>query len=288
MSIEIAFIPSLYKELNNDLVELNGDLQLLHHYREYGYHEGRVCCDIISREGLIGTIPESSRVLEIGAFAMPITENLPYVDHFDLLDKRQLIEKAIKHRMPAHRIPFIRYVDPSGNLEVIPRHQHDVAVSCHVIGHPPCLVRHLNQVMDLLQPRGRYLLVIPDKRFVFDQPLPPTRVSEVVDAFVHQRTKHTLTSVIDEVYSTGHNDWKRHWEGDHTMEHKELQLVTEAISRFRADDSIDVHAWRFTPMSFEAILTDLTRLGYFTTSFSTKIYPTIYGSHEFFAVLQKA
>lgn len=287
MTIEIAFHPALYKTLNSDLASLCEDEQLLNHYLEHGYSEGRICCEVTSRDQLISTISPTANVLEIGAFATPITLDLPNVDHFDVLDKGQLIRRAEEFGFPTHLIQDIRYVDPNGDLEIVPKGFYNAVVSCHVLEHQPCLVRHINQVMGLLQAGGSYLLVIPDKRFIFDQPLPPTRLSEVIDAYINQRTRHTLTAVIDDVYSSGHNDWKRHWAGDHAIDAKDVSLVAEAITRFNTGEYIDVHSWRFTPMSFEQIFNDLTKLNLFTDQISARIYPTIYGSHEFYVHLSR-
>ncbi|MEB3166808.1 MAG: methyltransferase domain-containing protein [Cyanobacteriota bacterium] len=287
MAVDLAFQPSLYQSLNDDLRCFKTVEQLLNHYREFGYDEGRTCSDVSSREALMATISEADRVLEIGAFATPLTSHLQTADHFDVLDRQQLVARAEGLGFPTHLIPEIRYVDPKGDLEIVPRGIYNVIVSCHVIEHQPCLIRHLNQVFDLLPVGGRYLLVVPDKRYIFDHPLPLTRLSEVIDAYLHRRQRHTLTAVIDEYYASGHNDWVRHWAGDHAHDPKDFSRVREAIAAFEQGDYVDVHAWRFTPRSLAALLNDLIRLEVFNTPFEGRIHPTLRNTHEFFVVLTK-
>jgi hypothetical protein len=287
MAVQLAFHPSLYQSLNEDLRCFKTVEQLLNHYREFGYDEGRICCDVTSREGLMATISEVDRVLEIGAFATPITGHLESADHFDVFNRQQLLAKAEQHGFPTHLIPEIRYVDPDGNLEIVPKNAYNVIVSCHVIEHQPCLVRHLNQVFDLLPVGGRYLLVVPDKRFIFDHSLPLTRLSELIDAYLQKRTRHSLTALIDRYYLSSHNDWQRHWAGDHAHEPEDLDRVREAIQDFERGGYVDVHAWRFTPRSLAALLNDLIRLEVFTTPFEGRIHPTLRNTHEFFVVLTK-
>ena len=87
--------------------------------------------------------------------------------------------------------------------------------SSHCIEHQPDLVRHLQEVANLLEPDGAYFLLIPNKLYCFDHFIAETSVADVMLAHHLGHRVHTLASVIEHRALTTHNDPSRHWLGDH-------------------------------------------------------------------------
>ena len=62
--------------------------------------------------------------------------------------------------------------------------------------------------------------------------------------------------------------------------------LRRAISVYEADPEhyVDVHAWQFTPDSFDRLFNMIADLGY-TQLRPQAIYPTVHGRNEFCAIL---
>lgn len=160
-------------------------------------------------------------------------------------------------------VPDINFVSHDGNLEVV-RTKFAAVVSCHCIEHQPDLVRHFRQVSALLNSRGKYYLVVPDKRYCFDHFIDPSSLQAVLEA--KGQIRHPLTKVIEHRAFTTHNDAFRHWHGDHMDAgfEKSIPARTEkAVQEFHAAQGgyVDVHRWQFTPESFEDIMSGLSKMG---------------------------
>ena len=148
-------------------------------------------------------------VLEIGPFNRPVVKNARY---FDIYDKKGLTEAAYLVGRDVTGIPEIDYVDPNGDLSVIPD-QFDFVVSAHAIEHQPDLIEHLTQVCSLLSPNGEYWLAIPDKRFCFDHYFKTSSKDEVLAA-IGNRT-HSWDTILRHYTMTTHNNARKHWIGMH-------------------------------------------------------------------------
>lgn len=238
-----------------------------------------------ARKILFGQIKAGDRVLEIGPFTSPNIRG-PKVKYFDVLDKASLLERAVKHDYPRRKPVDIDFVSPNGDLSIVGE-AFDFVASSHCIEHQPDLVYHLQQVGRLLRNGGRYLLVVPDKRYCFDHFFPESTLDAVLAAHAERRTRHTLENVIAHQLHQTHNDAARHWSGDHGA----LPVVDQsAIDRVKSEhDSgkyIDVHAWQFTPKSFEDIFAALYDKGLSPLA-CRKVDPTLQNTFEFCAVLEK-
>ena len=244
----------------------------------------------ISRQKLLATLQRSSSVLEIGPFDQPIVHG-KHVKYFDIMDQAALMHRARECGRNEGGCPPIDYVSDRGDLSIIKQEKFDSVLSSHCIEHQPDLIRHLNQVFEILRPGGKYYVIIPDKRFIFDHYLPLTRVSEVLAAHTEAREVHTAASVIAHHAETTHNSPIRHWLGFHRpprMGPAYLDRLREALNltSARTKDYIDVHSWFFTPTSFLNIAKTLSQAGFigFTVE---RVYGTPFGSNEFFVVLKK-
>jgi SAM-dependent methyltransferase len=232
----------------------------------------------------------STSVLEIGPFDQPIMRG-KHVKYFDIMDQEALINRARECGRNQDGCPRIDYVSDRGDLSVITEEKFDSVLSSHCIEHQPNLIRHLNQVFEILRPGGKYFVIVPDKRFIFDHYLPLTRVSDVIAAHTEAREVHTAASVITHYAETTHNSPIRHWLGFHRPPRTGppyLDRLREALKMTSAGktDYIDVHSWFFTPTNFLAIITTLAQAGLIGLTIE-RVYGTPFGSNEFFAVLRR-
>lgn len=247
---------------------------------------------IKTRQDLVAWIQNASptAALEVGPFDCPVLRG-DNVAYFDVLDREGLERRAIEIGRTENlkNIPHIDHVSRSGDLRSVPA-TFDVVLSSHAIEHQIDLVDHLLQVESILRPFGMYVVICPDKRYCFDHFIPESSIAEVLEAHNSNRTNHTLGSVIEHRALTCHNDPMRHWKGDHGQYSVREEKIRSAIAEHRASTSageyLDVHAWQFTPESFEEIITLLYNLDYISLR-SHSIIPTQRNTHEFFAVLTK-
>jgi len=275
-----------YRTLHADLGRL-GDTELARHYEHQGAREGRQANGLRTRTDFLGMVPAAAKVLEIGPFCVPLLRG-PAVSYFDVMDKEGLVERARRIGWPHEDAVEIDYVSSTGDLRVVPE-KFDIVLSSHAIEHQPDLIRHLVDVEHLLNPGGYYFLIIPDKNYCFDHFIPESTLAGVIDAHFHEAKVHALRSVIEHRALTTHNDPLRHWQGDHGEFMVSIaERVEAAIAEYRAAEGsyIDVHAWYFSPASFRSLLAALNE-SFHTGLYAERIYNTLYGHLEFWAILRK-
>lgn len=214
----------------------------------------------------------------------------PNIRYFDVLDKASMIELAAIYGDPVVQAVEIDFISPTGDLSVVTE-SFDVVFSSHCIEHQPDLVRHLQQIEKLLKPDGRYVVVVPDKRYCFDHFIPVSRLDEVLEAWREERKVHTRQKVIEHRAHITHNDAARHWAGDHgtPLYVSHPQKLVEAANEFesRQGKYIDVHGWQFTPETFSDLVARLVELKMSPLQV-TDMFQTSPGSLEFSAVLKRA
>ncbi len=212
------------------------------------------------------------------------------VRYFDVLDRAGLLKRAAELGYPIVSAPKIDFVSPVGDLSVVDE-TFDAVVSSHCIEHQPDLVAHLAEVARILQPGGRYFVIVPDKRFCFDHFLGPSTAAGMVDAWKEKRKVHRLASVLEHRALTTHNDTARHWAGDHADPHHAASVPTRLVAAMAEHEAagggyVDVHAWQFTPASFREVMGVLAAIG-LVGLICQRVYDTPFGSNEFTAVLRK-
>lgn len=281
-----TFEAPTYRSLWPDLAALD-DKALRLHYEQFGADEGRLANSLVSREEFAGLIPADADALEIGPFCKPLLRG-PRTKYFDVMDKPALEQRARGIGLPEAVAPQIDYISAVGDLAVVDM-SFDYVLSSHCIEHQPDLIGHLQQVSRILRPNGRYLMLVPDKRFCFDALLAESTIAEVLDAHHSGRKTHSLRSVIEHRVLTTHNDCLRHWQGDHgSLQDKDASRLLASIQEFNAANGgyVDVHAWYFTPRSINSLFGLLGEAGYIDFSVE-RLYPTRLNSIEFWMVLRK-
>lgn len=281
---DFAFYQRSYSDLSD-----RGEALLREHYETFGRGEGRSASPASRRKGFLDLVPSDRPVLEIGPFYSPCVRGRN-VAYFDVLDQQALRERAKKIGHPANTVPRIDYLDPNGDLSVV-KDTFAAVVSSHCIEHQPDLVYHLQQVARLLEPGGRYFLLVPNKLYCFDHFIAESTIANVLDAHRAGLRVHRLESVIEHRALTTHNDPGRHWKGDHADPSYWSTIPARTRAALAEYDAakggyVDVHAWQFTPPSFRRIVQYLFELGLIALQ-PERVYDTPHGSNEFTAVLRK-
>lgn len=279
----VAFDAEFYRSQYRDLRELS-DETALQHYLRHGMSEGRQGSQAGLREHFVKLIPSDCPVLEIGPFDAPVAIG-PNVQYTDVLSTDGLRARAREIGRNPDGCPTIHYILKDLNLGLI-SDSFGAVVSSHCIEHQPDLIHHLQAIERILEPDGRYFLLIPDKRYCFDHFLPESSIADVITAHIERRQVHSVCSVIEHWALTAHNDPLRHWAGDHGTPPLRLDQIRHAIEAYSASPSnyIDVHAWQFTPCSFAELTNTIADLGY-TNLRPLSVFPTPRPRVEFCAIL---
>jgi hypothetical protein len=255
------------------------------------HNSGDETIKVVTRDVFAEKILDSrgeGEVLEIGPLNRPLIEG-DFMRYFDILPTSELRSRAASEGLDSDSVPEIHYSDPNGNLTKVPDRFKNI-VSSHCLEHQPDLIKHLNEVSDLLfDSESRYWVVIPDKRYCFDALIPESSFIEIVNASFEKRTTPTLLKVIEHRALTTHNDSMRHWIGDHGGNILGLKAKWElAVNEFESAKGsyIDVHCWQFTPESFESTIKNLLALELIKFDIE-EVYETPVNSLEFCAILKK-
>lgn len=285
---KIEFDPQFYRSGNPELAAYS-DCLLIRHFIKFGQREGRLGSRRGSKKDFVELVAAEESVLEIGPFTNPtlMGENVKY---FDLCDSEELARRASAVGCVQRLTPDIHYVSNEGDLSVVTEKFSSV-FSSHCIEHQPDLIRHLNQVENLLDRSGKYYLIVPDKRYCFDCVFDETTLDEIKQAHKEKRMRHSVQAIIEHRAYVSHNDPLRHWVGDHwdaDYESKRERMIRAAEKELATANGayIDVHAWRFTPCSFLHILKSLYDLNY-TRMKPISVFNTPLGHLDFCAILEK-
>lgn len=232
--------------------------------------------------------------LEIGPFYAPVLID-DNVEYFDILTQEELIERAESINVQSDdisRIPYIHHTNKKGSLCEVNK-KYDLVFSSHCIEHQLNFIKHLNEVYDLLNDNGFYVIICPDKRYCFDHFLSETNIAEIIEDFYINKEAHSLKSVIEHRMLTTHNDCIRHWDNDHSSveanwsEHPLTKEQIENLHQTTASGaSSDVHNYKFTPESFRETMDFLKKLEY-TKLDIFEVYPTLSNNVDFTVILKK-
>ena len=299
-----------YYRSNPHLSKMNPQA-LVNHYNFYGHHEGLISTAIKNRHDFINLIPnDESVILEIGPLCNPCMvgkrRNVYTVDYFT---KEELTRSYMNDpNVNKSKICDVNYVikDNLKYSDVIRDRRFDVCFSSHNAEHVPCLVTFLNNISSILKPNSYFFLCIPDYRYCFDHFRKPSTIFDVLDSYYTKRNKPSPVSHLESKYINTHNDSVKHWETlDNSIRNifvsmsedasfigqtqdkiiKEIDYVKNAYTECN-EKYIDSHCWKFNSFIFRSIIEIL-----FATKFidlkAVRVYKTLKGSNEFYAILQK-
>ena len=224
---------------------------------------------------LLAGVPTSARILEVGPSYSPIAPrsegwNTKIVDH---ATRQDLVEKY--RREPdvwVDRIEEVDFIWSEGSIaDSIPpeiRGGFDVLVASHVIEHVTNFIGFLKSAAQVLTGPGVMILAVPDKRFCFDYFRPVSMTGDMLEAHLSNRTRHPRRTAYEQWFHTSLNGGAGAWGQAPTSQMSFANTFDQATERLRAWDAdssgayVDLHAWRFTPCSFQLVLLELARLGY--------------------------
>ena len=263
------------------------------HYCYYGSEEGRRSSEFSTRPDFADYIlsHKDASILEIGPFTRPLVAgpNVKYADTYDTETNRR---RAYNFGIDPALVCDTHYVIPEMSLSAIPD-KFDIVVTSHMIEHTPNLVKHLNEVYDLLKPNGKFCLIVPDHRYCFDADMPSSNIGDVLDAYYSDRKIHTLKNLIQHYCMKSHNNPDDHWRY-YTNNIRELYKPTDVLKVMNtlldyanADKEffLDAHAWYFTPWNFSDIMNCLIKLE--LVKFEKVICNgTVENNQEFTAILE--
>jgi len=236
------------------------------------------------REGLGTYLQTEERALEIGPGLKPMLRG-DNVEYFDVEDR------GVGHREGPDAVPEVDHLSETADLSIVPPGV-GLVFSSHVIEHTPDLIAHFLDVERLLLPGGRYVMVIPDKRFCFDAAHPPSHLGKIIGAHLEGRTVHSFASLFEHDVLRTHNRAGRHWRGRSFgpgyLEDR-LTLAKASLERFRESNGsyLNSHAWQFTPSSFDYAMRDLRALDFINLDLEF-VCETPAGRNEFTACLTKS
>ena len=278
--VSTAYLREIYADLR-----VMSDEELALHYKTFGRLEGRVASPHAMREEFLKALLGMETVLEIGPFSSPAMYG-DHVKYVDIMSTEEIRAATIERGGDIATVPNIHF---DRGLDSVTG-TYSAIVSSHNVEHYPDLVGHFKSIERLIKPSGVYALIIPDKRFCFDQPFGETNVAEVIEAHVQQKEKHSLRHVLEHHALTGHNDSVAHWAGSHghvdaSTRAARLKQAWDNFNQTSESKYIDVHAWKFTPASFREITEILYMMGLIGLR-PVRVYDTPAGRLEFCAVLQ--
>lgn len=223
-------------------------------------------------ERLLAPLKRDARIIEIGPSFSPIAPKSAgwrsfVVDH---ASRDGLVAKyANDPNVDVSGIEEVDFVWHGGSLsDAVPANLHgsfDAFVASHVIEHTPDMLAFLSAAQTLLKPDGLVVLAVPDKRYCFDYFQPVTTTGQILEASSERRDRHTPRLAFDHFGYAALNGQIGAWgqapsEGItlvHSLEEAQIAFESYRVSK----DYIDLHAWRFTPASFELLFVELARLG---------------------------
>jgi hypothetical protein len=221
---------------------------------------------------LLAPVSRQAQIIEIGASYNPIAPKAGgwHTKTLDHTTREKLIAHYRGHSgVDVNRIEEVDFIWTGGPLtDAVPTALHgtfDAFVASHVIEHTPDLIAFLDSAAVLLKAESVVILAIPDKRYCFDYFQPLTTTGQLLGAHAEQRSRHTRGVAFDHMAYVVNNGGVGAWGQQPIQELRFFHTVEEARKLFdsieKREDYVDLHAWRFTPASFELILLELARLG---------------------------
>jgi len=247
------------------------------------------------RDQVVADLDLTRPGLEIGPSYRPLLPKaqFPTVETLDHADAQTLRAKYREMGHPeeiVNQIVDVDHIWQGGSLTTAVPEGRTFAfiVGSHLIEHTTDVIGFLQDCQALLDPGGRAALVVPDRGYCFDYFQPLTNAGAAIDAHLYPQRFHPpgqlLNHLLYAVTRDGQLAWGPNATGTVELQFRDLDNVTEwmDIGR-RQEEYFDIHRWRYTPSSFELLVTDLACLGYHHMRLIRAPRP---GGHEFSVTLE--
>jgi SAM-dependent methyltransferase len=204
------------------------------------------------------TYLDHSVCLEISPLASPVLDPKHANSRFlDICSQKELQEKysgdATVNKEDIVPVHYVHHGEKYSDL--VGNEKFGLIVACHVIEHVPNVLKWLNELAEILAENGEIKLIIPDQRYCFDFTRRLTGLSDIVGAFLENRTKPTPERVYDHfLHVNGEmNDATLHHQGKYSKEFKPTRVLHERALLFAQNSLhqyIDTHCSVWTPDTF--------------------------------------
>ena len=71
------------------------------------------------------------------------------------------------------------------------------SLSCHSIEHQLNFIQHLQDVSELLNDNGYYVIILPDKRYCFDHFIKESTIADIICQYTDKPKLHSIKSIIE-------------------------------------------------------------------------------------------
>jgi SAM-dependent methyltransferase len=245
---------------------------------------------------LINAIDKTDLILEIGGgynprFYKNVYRNAYHLDHYntEMLKAKYITDSNVAHLV--HQIQNIDFIFDGSPIEtLIPQTlRFDYIYSSHALEHQVDIVGHLRSIEQILKSDGKVILVIPDHRACFDRLRFPTVTSDAMAVYLRNQSTHQGKQVFESLaQSITKNPGRRVNRFDLSTDVfcSPLEMAYHAVCASEIDTTkyCDVHAWTFTPLSFQLLMVELFILE--MTSLRLEMLSPSYGN-QFCAILYK-
>jgi SAM-dependent methyltransferase len=229
------------------------------------YHHLRIApvLNAVSREAVI---------LEIGGGYNPVftKDRYPNVYHLDHCDTAALQAKYRNDPLVAnlvHRIQPVNFVANGLPIEKVVPHdlRFDFVFSSHALEHQVDLIGHFDSLQAVLKLDGQALMVIPDYRRCFDALRFPTLSSDAIAVYRRGRAVHSGRQIMDSMSRRVDLNPGRKLRAPDLSVARFNSSLRQSYRAMLASEQTDapyedVHAWVFSPESFELLLLELFML----------------------------
>lgn len=269
----------------------------LAHYDRFGRNERRPLRFAETRRGnnlLSGLDIQRLSGLEIGALDKPLVRkaegNITYVDYADTAYLRDRYRADPNVDAPGIVDVDAIWGDRTLSEAVGADRRFDYVLASHVVEHVPDLVSWLQEIRVVLALRGSLRLAVPDKRYTFDYFRDPSKLVDVLDAYIRRARAPLPRMILDFCLGARNVDVLDAWRGPLDVSKLQSMYTREdamAIARQACDAKVyhDVHCWVFTPRSFAQLMVDLCETGLIRFS-CAGITDTLPDQLEFFVTLK--
>ena len=188
---------------------------------------------------LCASVPPHALGLEIGAHTNPVAGLSPFYT-----------DAVVHYAGSAGRVDFLADARalplPDGTL--------DYLCSSHVLEHLPDAIAALYEWHRVLRPGGLLYLVVPDKRFTFDEPRAVTSVEHFLRDFQEGTGPDDAAAHVDDFVF--HTNWSMLSPTTAPADQPQQQAAARAryLHELAQGLPIDIHFHTFTPESLENVL----------------------------------
>lgn len=212
--------------------------------------------------------PDTMRGLEFGPLDRPnVPATSPGIRYIDHLTTEELQKEYAGSGYDVSKLCRVDFISDGRPLPEIlgDWRELDYVVAAHVIEHIPNVLGWFHELRAVLREGGLLLLVVPNKRFMFDHIRRPSTLADVLSDFLENRRRPSPRAVLEHQLHACRHLESIAWRGEVPEEeinriHSDADALATATRVATTDEYFDVHVNCFTPLSFCNILLGLTQL----------------------------